>query len=46
MVGRGTDPRHVAKVRFFCHYVSSALPSSVGKRLSIELSDCYHLKRY
>ena len=28
MVGRGSDPRHAAKVRFFCHYVSSALPSS------------------
>ncbi len=28
MVGRGTDPGHAAKIRFICHYVRSALPSS------------------
>lgn len=28
MVGRGTDPGHAAKLRFLCHYVRSALPSS------------------
>lgn len=28
MVGRGTDPKHAAKVRFLCHFVRSALPSS------------------
>lgn len=28
MVGRGTDPGHAAKLRFLCHFVRSALPSS------------------
>lgn len=28
MVGRGTDPGHAAKIRFLCHFVRSALPSS------------------